>query len=159
MSDSWENFALALHDESQSLSRLGHAALRLQQALVENDIEKISTAERDLDAARQAHVRVVGKRRGIQVRGFGTMPLRQVCGYAPRHLAPTLNQRLSEITTQTIALGITSNNNKALIVAGMERLIQVTTALQKAARDDSRTYKRRGFVPPPSNSVLVSSSA
>jgi hypothetical protein len=54
---------------------------------------------------------------------------------------------------------ITSGNNKSLIAAGMERLIKITTAMQKAANAEPQTYKRRGFIPPPTNSVLLSSRA
>ena len=157
MSDSWESFAAALADEAVLLSRMNDAALKLTQALVDSDATSISTAERELDGARKAYVSAAGRRRGMQVRGFGEMTLRQVCAYAPRNLAPSLNARLAELTTGSIALGITNNNNKALIASGMNRLMKVTTVLQNAASDHPRTYKRRGFVPPPSNSVLVSS--
>jgi hypothetical protein len=70
---------------------------------------------------------------------------------------PVLNQRLVELTTTSISLGITTSNNKALILSGMDRLMKVTAALQKAHSDGPGTYKRRGVVPPPSNSVLMSS--
>lgn len=157
MSDSWESFAHALQDEATLLARVNDAAIRLTSALVENDATKIMDAERELDGARKAYVSAAGRRRGMQVRGFGTMTLRQVCAYAPRALSPAFNARLAELTTGSISLGITTNNNKALIASGMQRLMQVTSVLQKAANDHPRTYKRRGFVPPPSNSVLVSS--
>ena len=159
MSDSWETFAAALQEESTLLSRVAESAQALTQALVENDIEKIRTTERQLDTARQAYQSSSGKRRGMQVRGFGALGLRQVCAYAPRTLWPTLNQRVVELTTMAISLGITTNNNKALILGGMDRLMKITSAMQKAHSDGPGTYKRRGFVPPPSNSVLVSSKA
>ena len=159
MSDSWETFAAALKDESLLLRRVHDVALKLQKALVERDIDMISESERELDTARQAYQSASGKRRGMQVRGFGTLTLRQVCGYAPRAMWPTLNQRVVELTTTSISLGITNNNNKALILNGMNRLMKVTAALQKAANDGPGTYKRRGYVPPPTNSVLVSSRA
>ncbi len=157
MTDSWDAFAAALHEESSLLMRVHDAAQRLTQALVANNLAGISTAERELDSARQAYQAGSGKRRGMQVRGFGTLSLRQVCGYAPRPMWPLLGQRIQELTTTSIALGITTNNNKSLIVGGMDRLMKVTAALQKAHNDGPGTYKRRGFVPPPTNSVLLSS--
>lgn len=157
MSDSWESFAQALSDEAGLLSRVNEAAMQLTQALVENDIDKIGLAERQLDEARKAYVSAAGRRRGMQARGFGQMTLRQVCAYAPRPLMMTFGQKLAELTTGSISLGITTNNNKALIASGMERLMRVTEVLQRASSDQPGTYKRRGFVPPPNNSVLVSS--
>lgn len=159
MSDSWEAFAAALLDEAVLLKRTHEAALLLTMALVKSDATQILECERALDSARRAYHSASGKRRGMQIRGFGTLTLRQVCLYAPRPLWPTLNQRLVELTTTSIGLRITNGNNKALIQAGMQRLVRITAALQKAASDTPRTYKRRGFVPPPQNSVLVSSKA
>lgn len=159
MNDSWDSFAGALQEEADALGRVEDAALRLTQSLVNNDIGSITLTERELDGARRAYITASGKRRGMQVRGFGTMTLRQVCAYAPRRLSPSLNQRLSELATRSIGLGITNNNNKALIAAGLQRLFKVTAALQQAASDQPKTYKRRGFIPPPTNSVLVSSQA
>ena len=159
MNDSWETFAAVLHDESAHLARMHAAAQRLTKALVTNELDEISASERALDEARQAYQAASGKRRGMQVRGFGNLTLRQVCAYAPRNLWPTFNQRIAELTTTSIALGITNNNNKSLIMSGMQRLMKVTSALQAAASDGPRTYRRRGIVPPPSNSVLVSSKA
>jgi hypothetical protein len=54
VSDSWETFAAALQEESTLLSRVAESAQALTQALVENDIDKIRTTERQLDTARQA---------------------------------------------------------------------------------------------------------
>ena len=157
MSDSWESFASALGEESSLLSRMNDAALKLTRALVESSVESIMSCERELDAARRAYQAACGKRRGMQVRGFGTKTLRQVCAYAPPQMRLAINQRLAELATGSIQLGITNNNNKALIASGMERLMKVTSALQKATNDGPGTYKRRGFLPPPTNSVLVSS--
>jgi len=159
VSDSWEAFAAALLDESVLLRRTHEAALALTKALVKSDAHAILDCERALDSARRAYHSASGKRRGMQIRGFGALTLRQVCLYAPRQLWPTLNQRLVELTTTSIGLRITNGNNKALIQSGMQRLVKITAALQKAASDTPRTYKRRGFVPPPQNSVLVSSKA
>lgn len=157
MNDSWEAFANALQTEAALLARVADAATRLTQALVNGNPETISCVERELDTARKAYQSASGTRRGMQVRGFGPLTLRQVCSYAPRKMWPVLNQRLVELTTSSISLGITTSNNKALILSGMDRLMKVTAALQKAHSDGPGTYKRRGVVPPPSNSVLMSS--
>ncbi len=157
MTDSWDFFVAALAEEATLLARMNESAQRLTRALVASEAEAIFSTEQELDGARRAYQSACGKRRGMQVRGFGTMTLRQVCAYAPRNMRMPLNQRLTELTTGSIALGITANNNKALIASGMERLMKITSALQKATSDGPGTYKRRGFVPPPSNSVLVSS--
>jgi hypothetical protein len=159
MSDSWEAFSGALHEESAALARVHEAGMRLTEALIHNSPPEITLADRCLDGARKAFQASSSKRRTMMVRGFGKMTLRQVCRYAPRRLAPTLGQRLYELTTLSINVKITSGNNKALIAAGMERLIKITTAMQKAANAEPKTYKRRGFIPPPTNSVLLSSRA
>jgi hypothetical protein len=157
--DSWDAFATALLEESRSLRSTHQAALGLTKALVKTDAVLILEAERALDAARRTYHAASGKRRGMQIRGFGSMTLRQVCAYAPRKMWPMLNQRLVELTTTSIGLKITNNNNKALIQSGMQRLVKITDILQRSASDSPRTYKRRGYVPPPNNSVLVSSKA
>ncbi|HEY8312735.1 MAG TPA: hypothetical protein VIG51_01060 [Candidatus Baltobacteraceae bacterium] len=159
MSDSWEAFSQALQEESESLDRLNAAALALTQSLVESEAATIVLADRELNAARQAHAGAAGKRRGMQARGFGTMTLQQVCQFAPRNLTGTFNQRLSELACGSISLGITITNNKALIMSGLERLMRVTAKLQASVSDRPGVYKRRGYVPPPSGSVLVSSKA
>ena len=159
MSDSWETFAGALQEESAALGRVHDAALRLTEVLVKNRAAEILLAEKALDGARRAYQTASAKRRGMQARGFGKMTLRLVCAYAPRRLGPTLNQRLYELTTYSIGLRITANNNKSLIASGMDRLLKVTAALQSAANEGPKTYRRRGFIPPPTNSVLLSSRA
>lgn len=159
MKDSWDTFLSALTEESEHLMRVNACALALTQALVTNNAPQITVAERALEAARTAFSSASAKRRGMQVRGFGALTLHQVSGYAPRRQANVINQRVSELMTQSISLGITQNNNKALITAGLERLIGVTGVIQRAANDDGGTYKRRGFVPAPSNSVIMSSRA
>lgn len=159
MSDSWETFAAALQDESAALARVHDGALRLTKTLVESAPSEIIAAERALDQARRAFQTCSAKRRGMQSRGFGKLTLRQVCAYAPRRMAGVLNQRLYELTTMSIGLKITANNNKALIVGGLDRLVQVTAALQRASDESPHTYRRRGMVPPPTHSVLVSSRA
>lgn len=157
MTDSWDSFVSALVEESSLLAHVNEAALRLTRALVGSKVEEIFASEQDLDSARRAYQASCGKRRGMQVRGFGTMTLRQVCSYAPRNVRLPLSGRLAELATGSIQLGITTNNNRALIASGMERIMKVTSALQKASNDGPGTYRRRGFVPPPNNSVLMSS--
>ncbi|MFN2529584.1 MAG: hypothetical protein ABR584_12805 [Candidatus Baltobacteraceae bacterium] len=157
MSDSWEAFAQALLNESTSLGRLNDSARKLTSALVENSTLEIETAERTLDACRIEHQKLVATRRGMQVRGFGTMSLRDLCAYAPRNMAYQFNQRLAEITYGTTSLSITNNNNKALILGGMQRLMNVTSLLQRSSTENTGTYKRRGFATTPNASVLVSS--
>jgi len=159
VSDSWETFAGALQDEAAAIRRVHDAALHLTAALVGSTPAEILSAEKALDGARRAYQTISAKRRGMQARGFGKMTLRQVCAYAPRRLAATLNQRLYELTTYSIGLRISANNNKALIASGLDRLMKVTVALQKASNEGPGTYRRRGFIPPPSHSVLVSSRA
>ncbi len=159
MKDSWEMFLGSLGDEAESLARVHAAALALTQALVDGTPAVICEAERGLESARVAFTSASSRRRGMQIRGFGQLGLREVCSYAPRRLTNMFYQRISELTTHSLGLTITSNNNKALIAAGLERLVSITGAMQKAANDGAGTYKRRGFVPPPSNSVLVSSRA
>lgn len=157
--DSWDAFVSALGDETQALALVKDCAGELTRALIAGAPAAITAAERRLDGARISYAQKCSVRRGMQARGFGQLTLRQVCSYAPRPLAARIGQKLSELATLSIGVGLTVNNNKALIQAGMDRLVKVTGALQKAGSDDAGTYKRRGFVPPPRNSVLVSRSA
>jgi hypothetical protein len=159
MNDSWEAFAAVLGEEAVALKRVHDLAIDLTRALVGSSPAEIMAAERALDDARRAFQSASSKRRTMQTRGFGNRTLRQVCGYAPRRMLPSFNQRIYELSTFSIGLRITANNNKALIASGLDRLMQVTSALQRAASHGPGTYRRRGFVPPPSNSVLVSSRA
>lgn len=159
MTDSWETFLQALEDETTALQRLNAAVLALTQALVSGRAADIAAAEREVEAERQAYGRACGARRGMQVRGFGRKTLREVCSYAPRKLAATIGARVGELATLSISIRVAAGNNKALIVSGMDRLMKATAAVQRAASEETGTYKRRGFVPPPRNSVLVSSRA
>ncbi len=155
--DSWEVFAEMLAEESAALGRLNSAAAFLTQVLVDGTPEQIMEADRRLNVARSVHSAATSKRRGMQVRGFGQMTLLQVCNYAPRHLAARFNQRLAEISFGSTSLGITLGNNKSLIVAGLERLVKITSKLQENMSERTGVYKRRGFVAPVGASVLVSS--
>jgi hypothetical protein len=154
--DSWEAFGMALREEAASLQRLNAAALHLTRVLVDGSPEAILESDRALNAARAAHQQACSKRRGMQARGFGQMTLQQVCRYAPRHVAPYLQRSLAELTYGSISLGITISNNKSLIVAGLQRLVDVTHKLQEHATERTGVYKRRGYVAPPGASVLVS---
>lgn len=155
-SDSWEAFGTALQEEAALLQRLNAAAVHLTQVLVDGSPEAIIESDRALNAARAVHQAACSKRRGMQARGFGEMTLQQVCRYAPRHIAPYLHRSLAEITYGSISLGITISNNKSLIVAGLQRLVDVTHKLQENATERTGIYKRRGYVAPPGASVLVS---
>lgn len=155
--DSWEAFNMALWEESVCLQRLNAAAYHLTTVLVKGSPEQIADANAQLNAVRVAHQGACAKRRGMQVRGFGTMTLHQVCLYAPHHLAGHLGQRLAELRYGSIALGITNNNNKSLILAGLDRLVKITSKLQEAMTERSGVYKRRGVVAPPGASVIMSS--
>jgi len=157
VSDSWEAFAGALQDEAAAMHRLNTAALALTQVLVDGTPEAIMDADRGLNEARNAHQSASAKRRGMQVRGFGSMSLQQVCSYAPPHLTGQLNQRMAELAYGSISLGITITNNKSLIVAGLERLVKTTSKLQESMTERTGVYKRRGYVAPPGASVLMSS--
>lgn len=158
MNDSWEIFAAMLQDENAALQRLNSAAVSLTQILVDGSPEAISQADGQLNAARAAHQEASAKRRGMQVRGFGSMSLQQVCAYAPHHLAPQLNQCMADLAYGSISLGITIANNKSLIMAGLERLMKVTSKLQESMTERTGVYKRRGYVAPVGASVLVSNS-
>ena len=155
----WQTFCELLAEESRLLGELGDAALRLTDALVENDADAIELAERRVEAQRVLHGTAYAQRIAMQRRGFGTLTLPQVCAYAPPALRRRLYGSSHEITTRGIALGITVSNNKALILAGMERLARTVAVLQRAGTEQTGTYRRRGVVPPPDGSVIVSRRA
>ena len=155
----WEQFGALLTEESRLLGDLGNAALGLTQALVDNDPEAIEAAERRLEAQLVLHGSAYGARTGMQQRGFGKLTLGQVCAYAPPLLRRALHATAQEITVRGIALKLTVSNNKALILAGMERLARTVAVMQRVGTEQPGTYKRRGTVPPPSGSVIVSRRA
>ena len=95
----------------------------------------------------------------MQQRGFGKLPLSKVCGYAPGPVRRQLKGAMAELRGRTIAIRITNRNNKALIAAGMMRLRKTVFTLQQSAAEKPGTYKRRGLVPPPNASILVSQRA
>ena len=91
--------------------------------------------------------------------GLLSMPAQfgQVAG--AQSFTATLHGTAQEITVRGIALQLTVSNNKALILAGMERLARTVAVMQRAGTEQPGTYKRRGTVPPPSGSVIVSRRA
>jgi len=157
--DSWSAFVEALRREAAQLARLEAESLALTKALVGRELSEIEALAGRIERARLAHQAAWRERQAMQRRGFGEMPLGRVVGYAPRRLALRARGYYSELRYRAISLSITTKNNKRLIVAGMDRLLRVVSLLQRATADRPGTYKRRGFVAPPDNSVLVSSKA
>lgn len=155
----WQRFAELLAEENRLLGALGHAALRLTDALVANDPDGIEAAERRVEAQRVLHGTAYAQRIAMQRRGFGQLTLTQVCAYAPPALRRTMYGTVHELGTRGIALKLTVSNNKALILAGMERLARTVAVLQRAGTEQTGTYRRRGVVPPPDGSVIVSRRA
>jgi len=156
---SWDAFVDALAHESKLLGELGDAALAMTSALVSGLPAEIETTERKLEAQRVLYSHAHTTRTAMQQRGFGELTLQQVCAYAPGPLRRAVHTALHEITTRGIALQLTVTNNKALILAGMERLTKTVEILQQAMTEQPGTYKRRGIVPPASGSVIVSRKA
>jgi hypothetical protein len=155
----WERFAELLGEENRLLGDLGEAALRLTDALVRNDPDAIEASERRVEAQRVLHGTAHAARLAMQRRGFGTLTLAQVCAYAPPALRRTMYGAAKGLETRGVALRLTVSNNKALILAGMERLARTVAVLQRAGTEQTGTYRRRGVVPPPDGSVLVSRRA
>src|ERR1700738_3404247 len=146
-------------EECRLLNELGAAALALTDALVVNDPDAIDVAERRVEANRVLHGTAYAQRIAMQRRGFRTLTLPQVCAYAPPALRRTMYATMHEIETRGIALSLTVSNNRALILAGMERLARTVAVLQRAGTEQTGTYRRRGVVPPPDGSVIVSRRA
>ncbi|HZW54073.1 MAG TPA: flagellar export chaperone FlgN [Candidatus Elarobacter sp.] len=155
----WQRFAELLTEENRRLAELGEAALRLTDALVRNEPDAIETAERRVEAQRVLHGTAYAQRVAMQRRGFGKLTLAQVCAYAPPALRRPMYASVKELETRGLALKLTVSNNKALILAGMERLARTVAVLQRAGTEQSGTYRRRGVVPPPDGSVIVSRRA
>jgi hypothetical protein len=155
----WQTFSDLLAQESLRLGELGNATVVLTDALVANDAEAIEAAERRVEARRLLHGTAYAERVAMMRRGFGALTLQQVCAYAPPALRRGLQATAHEIGVRTIALQITVQNNRALILAGMERLARTVAVLQRAGTEQTGTYRRRGVVPPPDGSVIVSRKA
>jgi hypothetical protein len=158
-SDSWAVFVDALRVEAELLASLEASSAELTKALVAHDLARIGAVNDRMERDRLAHQNASKQRQAMQRRGFGTMPLRQVAAHAPRPLAMRVRGYCSELTYRAISLGITTQNNKQLILAGMDRLLKVVSLLQHAVAEQPGTYRRRGRMAPPENSVLVSSKA
>jgi hypothetical protein len=155
----WARFAELLADECRLLGALGDAALGLTDALVVNDPDAIDLAERRVEAQRVLHGTAYAQRVAMQQRGFGKLTLAQVCAYAPPALRRSMYGTMHELGTRGIALRLTVSNNKSLILAGMDRLARTVAVLQRAGTEQTGTYRRRGVVPPPDGSVIVSRRA
>jgi hypothetical protein len=155
----WQKFAQLLGEENRLLAELNAAALALTDALVENEPERIDLAERRLEAQRVLHGTAYAQRIAMQRAGFGTLTLDQVCAYAPGTLRRWMYGTVHQIVTRGTELRLTVANNKALILAGLERLARTVAVLQRAGTEQTGTYRRRGIVPPPEGSVIVSRRA
>ena len=159
MSDSWDGFAEVLTAETRAMAHLHHAALELTRALVGTSPSEIRTCTDQVETCRRDHAALAFQRRSMQRRGFGKMNLREVGAYAPRALSNLFATRISELTYFSSSLRITNDNNKALVVAGMDRLLKIVDVLQRAASEQTGTYRRRGFKPKKDASVIVSQRA
>jgi len=159
MSDSWNSFADMLRAERDQIRVLNVIAMELTNALVENDTTAISLAERKLEVEQSRHNAVFLRRVETQKRGFGDITIASVIAYAPREIAWNLYGDMCEIQVSTRGLALTNENNKSLILAGMDRLMRTVAFIQRAGTEQPGTYKRRGTVPPPDGSVLVSRRA
>jgi len=158
MNDSWESFLASMTAECAAFARLNEKALDLSQALVENAPDKIMSAQQTLESARKEYLAVAQRRRSMQTRGFGKMSLRQVAQHAPPHLMHRIFRRTSELNHRTVSLEIINNNNRALILGQMERLMNIVAVLRRA-QSAPLTYKRRGIMPPVEGSMLMSQKA
>jgi hypothetical protein len=156
---SWQAFAAMVDEENAALSELEKAALRMTQALVGADPAAIMAANRALEGQRLVFLSANQRRRMMQRKGFGKLGIKQVCAYAPPALRRILYSRVHEVATRGIALQLTVNNNKALILAGMQRLARTVEVLQRTMTEQPGTYRRRGVVPLVSGSVIVSRKA
>ena len=157
--DSWEAFTALIAAEVDFLRALQSAALRLTDALVLNEPAAIDLAQRELEIARVRHVQAATQRRSMQQRGFGTLTLSEVAAYAPPEQGAQIRNCVAAMTYGLTALGITNNNNKALILGGMDRLAKVVSVIQRSSTEQTGTYRRRGQIPLTDGSVLVSRRA
>ena len=157
--NAWQRFGHLLSEENRLLGELGQAALVLTEALVQNVPEQIELTERRLEAARLLHTTAYSARMAMQKSGFGGLTLQQVCAYAPPALRREFYSLAHQITVRGVALRMTVSNNKALILAGLERLARTVAIMQRAGSEQTGTYRRRGIIPPPEGSVIVSRRA
>lgn len=156
---SWDGFRALLQEESKALGDLGSAALAMTDALVKTDVDRIQACEKKLEGMRVVHLQAQRRRFAMQRTGFGELTLEQVCAYAPGPLRKVFLGLSREMTIRGISLAITVNNNRALILAGLERLQKTVMLIQESMTESTGTYRRRGVVPKPSGSVIVSRKA
>jgi FlgN protein len=159
MSASWDGFRALLQEESRVLGELNTVALSMTEALVQKDVDRINASERKLEGQRLLHQQARRKRMQMQQAGFGELTLEQVCAYAPGPMRRAFQQLSREMSIKGISLAITVNNNKALILAGMDRLQKTVELIHEAMTETAGTYKRRGTVPKRQSSVIVSRKA
>jgi len=159
MNAGWDAFRELLEEEARLLGSLNAVALQLTQALIDNDADQIVAVERSLEGTRLLHAEGQRRRRELQKRGFGTRTLESVCEFAPPKLRPHFRGLARELTIRGISLSLTNQNNKALILAGMERLRKTVSLISESRVESPGTYRRRGIVAKPAGSVLVSQRA
>ena len=155
MNDSWQSFVDALAQECAAFGALNERALEMSVALVQNVPEKIHATQRGVEDARKALVAIRSRRRAMQQRGFGNMTLKKVSRYAPPAMAAQIQTRTRQLRYYTIKLELINSNNRALILGAMERLMAIV-AVMRRVQMQPLTYKRRGVVTPPDNSMIVS---
>ena len=156
---SWDAFRALLQEEGRLLGELNTVALAMTDGLVKKDLDKINASERRLEGQRILHQQARKKRLQMQKAGFGDLTLEQVCAYAPGPMRRAFQQLSREMSIKGISLSITIDNNKALILAGMERLQKTVELIHEAMTETTGTYKRRGIVPKAQGSVIVSRRA
>ena len=156
---SWDAFRALLQEEGRLLGELNTVALAMTDGLVKKDLDKINASERRLEGQRILHQQARKKRLQMQKAGFGDLTLEQVCAYAPGPMRRAFQQLSREMSIKGISLSITINNNKALLIAGMERLEKTVQLMHDTMIESTGTYKRRGVVPKSDGSVIVSRKA
>ena len=156
---SWDSFRVLLQEESRLLGELNTVALAMSDALVHKDLDRINATERRLEGQRILHHTARRARLQMQSTGFGELTLEQVCAYAPGPMRRVFQQISRDMAIKGISLAMTVNNNKALILAGMERLQKTVELIHDAMTEKTGTYKRRGIVPKQNSSVIVSRKA
>ena len=159
MSASWDGFRALLAEEARVLGEVGRAAISMTTALVARDVDAINNAERKLEGQRILHQHAKRARLQMQRAGFGELTLEQVCAYAPGPMRRVLQNHSRDLTIKGISLSITVNNNKALLIAGMERLQKTVQLIHDTMTETTGTYKRRGVVTKADGSVIVSRKA
>jgi len=159
MSDSWEVFSQMVAEEARLLGDLHRVAIKLTRALIENNHVVIQETSKAIEVCRKNHQSCAGKRRTMQRRGFGKMTLREVYRFVPRNLATKFQVSLAQMVYYTTSLRITNENNKALVLSGMDRLLKIVDVLQNAHSEQSGTYRRRGIQRKKDASVMLSRQA